>query len=191
MQRFISDDPEGLKQGPNPYAYVDGSPTTDVDPTGLGGCTVLYPDYPIEYANGQTSTLLGGHGGVLSYDNKSGSTSYYEYGRYNPESVGIVGEGLPSSDGNIRRVPVPDIKFDKNGNPTTASMDALRRALSNKAGKGTAAQLSCDANADGDKISEYMKNLAANANRPKYSWTPWNANHCRSVARDAFNAGKK
>lgn len=48
---------------PDSYSYVDSDPAGSIDPEGLAACTVLFPDYPIEYAEGKTSTWLGGHGG--------------------------------------------------------------------------------------------------------------------------------
>ena len=54
-----------------------GNPVMEIDPLGLAGCYVLFPGYPITFAPGLTSTLLGDHAGGLGY-NASGSTRYYE-----------------------------------------------------------------------------------------------------------------
>ena len=82
------------------------------------------------------------------------------------------------------------MKFDKNGQPTPESLAALKKALEDKAGKGTNADMTCDANADEQKIRDYIKRIAEDANRAKYSWKPWNSNQCRDFADRAFNAGR-
>jgi len=53
---------------------------------------------PIDTGLGFISTRLGGHGGVVTYDNK-GSTQYYEYGRYKPT-------GATGHEGSDMRVSV-------------------------------------------------------------------------------------
>ncbi|HIE5942669.1 RHS repeat-associated core domain-containing protein [Burkholderia cepacia] len=79
-ERFVSEEPIGYAGGINVYGYANGNPVSDVDLIGLAACNVLFPDYPIEYANGKSSTWLGGHGGVLTYSS-AGVTWYYECGR--------------------------------------------------------------------------------------------------------------
>lgn len=126
---------------------------------------------------------------MLGYDSK-GVTEYYEYGRYSPNGNGIIGEGLPAEDGNVRRIRVPNLVIGKDGQPTPESLEALRSALSKKAGHGTPADLTCDADADEKKVREYARNVANNKDRPKYSWKPWNSNQCRTFSNDAFEAGR-
>jgi RHS repeat-associated protein len=100
---YINQDPIGLMGGNNHYIYPV-NPTGWIDSLGLQqACVVNFPDYPVEYAEGKTSTWLGGHSGVLTYDT-SGKTQYFEYGRYNPNAKGIMGSKLPQDDGNVRKL---------------------------------------------------------------------------------------
>jgi RHS repeat-associated protein len=185
--RYSQSDPIGLDGGWNRFVYADGDGINSFDPYGLAACQVTFPNMPIDTGLGFSSANLGGHGGILTYDSK-GATQYHEYGRY-PASQ-ATGVGLPADEGNVRRVGMPNLKFDKNGQPTPESMEALRKALQGKAGKGTSADLTCDADADEKKIRDYIKRIAEDANRAKYSWKPWSSNQCRDFANRAFNAGK-
>lgn len=187
--RWTTKDPVGLQAGNNVYTFVDGDPLSLMDPDGLGACTVNVPNYPIEYSPGKTSTWLGGHSGVLGYDSE-GNTQYYEYGRYPPSGPGIIGERLPTDDGNVRKMTIPDLAIGPDGKPTPESLNALLKTLSRKSGKGTPGKLKCDSSVNEKEVYDYISNIANDKNRRKYSWVPWSPNHCRSFALDAFNAGR-
>jgi len=102
----------------------------------------------------------------------------------------VFGEKLPSSDGNVRRVPIPDLELDENGQPTPESLKKLTDALSDLAGKGTEAELSCDADADEQKVYDFVEDIAKDADRDKYNWNSFRANHCRTFAKQALGAGR-
>lgn len=98
MGSYINQDPIGLMGGNNHYIYPV-NPTGWIDSLGLQQAYVVnFPDYPVEYAEGKTSTWLGGHSGVLTYDT-SVKTQYFEYGIYIPNAKGIIGSKLPQDDG--------------------------------------------------------------------------------------------
>ncbi|MDY0212233.1 MAG: RHS repeat-associated core domain-containing protein [Desulfuromonadaceae bacterium] len=188
--RYISLDPLGIGGGDvNLYRYVGNNPLNWVDPWGLASCYVLFPDYPITYAPEKTSTWLGGHAGVLGFS-ESGSTRYYEFGRYAPNSPGIIGVQLPADQGNVRRITIPDVVIGADGKPTSESLQRLQDVLSQRAGHDTKAEMTCDMNADEDRVYGHVIDIAINPDRPPYSWYPWAPNHCRSFAREALKAGQ-
>ncbi len=51
-----------------------------------------------------------GHAGILFINGASGTTKYYEYGRY------------ASSDGNVRKLPIRDVTMAADGHPSKASL---------------------------------------------------------------------
>ncbi|EKT7568540.1 hypothetical protein A8N28_004951, partial [Salmonella enterica] len=99
------------------------------------------------------------------------------------------GVKLPTDDGNIRNVIIPDLVLDKDGNPTNESLEKLKVALSAKAGKNTNAELTCSKDVDEKKMYEYINKVANDKKRDKYNWNPLSPNQCRSFADDAFDAG--
>ncbi|MEJ5124416.1 RHS repeat-associated core domain-containing protein, partial [Comamonas sp. MYb21] len=188
---YINQDPIGLFGGINTFAYSSAGPLVISDPLGLAGCIVNFPDYPIDTGYGFSLNFVGGHSGVLSYD-ASGATRYYEFGRYNPNNPFVVGHKRPEGEGNVRRISVPDLVMDpETREPTAASLEKLEGALSERAGKKTKTRLTCDNNADEEKINNYANDLANDQNRPPYSLKIWSSNQCRDFASRALDAGKR
>ena len=187
----MQSDPIGLASGNlTGYDYANSDPLSLIDPNGLAACEVLFPDYPIDTGFGFSSTSLGGHGGVLTYDAK-GSTRYYEYGRYAPSGTYVIGARRPEGEGNVRKVPMPDLKIDpKSGDPTAASLAALRDSLSRRAGHNTAVELVCHNEVDEKKVISFAEGFASNQSRPAYSWKPWSSNQCRDFSRNSIGAGR-
>ncbi|MBV6818843.1 hypothetical protein KWG64_12905 [Rahnella sp. PD12R] len=93
-------------------------------------------------------------------------------------------------DGNIRKITAFNLEIGPDGYPTGTSMDKLLKSLSTKAGKGTSAQLTCNANADQNKVYKYAEDIAKNKNRDKYNWNPFSSNQCRTFAEKALEAGE-
>ena len=62
MGRFLSEDPTGFADGPNPFAYVHNAPTNYTDPSGLSWASWLYGDDGGE-ANGGNDAGPGNDGG--------------------------------------------------------------------------------------------------------------------------------
>lgn len=93
---------------------------------------ITFPDYNAKADKTPEfiSNLIGGdlafptgHAGVLMMD-ENGNTRYYEFGRYNPNGQGLIGQRLPADVGNYRKVAVPDY----NGKNMKDIMNRLKKA---------------------------------------------------------------
>lgn len=124
----------------------------------------------------------------MIYDS-NGKTKYYEYGRYHPSSSGVFGAKLSHDDGNVRSIPVPDLKIGNDGKPTEESMENLKSKLSKSVGKNTSVALTCSS-VDTGKVKSFVKDIAENKDRDKYRWNPFFPNHFRSFAYKAIKSGK-
>ena len=112
-----------------------------------------------------------GHAGVLFVNGKTGTTKYYEYGRYDPKQLGWVKKILM----------LPDSKVDSNGNVTEESLVNVLRVISNKAGKRgriSSAYIQVD-----DKFEDMLKyaklrmEMNSNPNREQYDITSYSCVH--------------
>jgi RHS repeat-associated protein len=122
--RYIESDPLGFIAGHGTYSYVGSNPTNFIDPFGLDAIDIRYDYYPVNTGLGFHLPL--GHGAVIAVDPITGSTRYYEFGRYADKKCGNV----------IRRA-IPDVKIGPNGRPQQKSLDALYEFVSKNYGEGS------------------------------------------------------
>jgi RHS repeat-associated protein len=172
--RFMVNDPHAEKYANfSPYSYVLDNPVNAIDPDGRDAILIAYPDYKIETPVGKVGGL--GHAGVLLIDNKTGTTKYYEYGRYDKEGKGLV-----------RMVKVSNVKIGKDGKPTVESLNKVLAQLSQKAGHGGKIRGAYIISDQYDKMKAYADGkLAENddPNRKEYGLT---SNNCGTFARDVI-----
>jgi RHS repeat-associated protein len=177
MGGFISEDPIGFGGGQlSFYAYVGGSPLNMIDPLGLSGIYINYPDYPITIPGTSTQVALG-HAAVVAIDDNTGTTQYFEYGRYD------------SDFGNARQEPVPNVQIGDDGLPTQASLANLLNFVSKHYGHGGPVDAQYYQDADYQKIVDFARNRIRDKNRDAYSWNPLHMNTCKTFAHDAISAG--
>ena len=158
----------------SPYAYCMNNPVKYIDPNGKDAVLVVFPDYKISTPIGKMGNL--GHAGVLLINNKTGLTKYYEYGRYDKEGKG-----------EVRNIKISNVKIDKNGKPTTESLNKVMGELSKKAGQNgriDGAYIESDKFENMDKYATIKENENSNPSRKTYSLT---GNNCGTFAADVVN----
>lgn len=158
----------------SPYVYCMNNPVKYIDPNGEDAVLVVFPDYKISTPIGKMGNL--GHAGVLLINNKTGLTKYYEYGRYDKEGKG-----------EVRNIKISNVKIDKNGKPTTESLNKVMGELSKKAGQNgriDGAYIESDKFENMDKYATIKENENSNPSRKTYSLT---GNNCGTFAADVVN----
>lgn len=125
--------------------------------------------------------------GVLLIDNKTGSTKYYEYGRY------ATSDG---TNGRVRNVKVPDVVMGENGMPTTESLDKVLGFISEKSGQEgdiKGAYIKSDKFTEMNDYTQGKLNESTvgkkeyNKDREPYSLT---GNNCATFASDVLKQDK-
>jgi RHS repeat-associated protein len=188
---WLSVDPLAEKYpGWNPYNYCMDNPINMIDPDGRDAILIAFPNYKVETGasvsfknpfTGKRVVLKApklelGHAGVLIIDNKTGVTSYYEYGRYDKEEKGIV-----------RKVSVPNVVIGEDGKPTQESMDKVLASISKNSGHGgniEGAYIESDKAAEMKAYAEGKIKDNNNPDRKSYSLT---GNNCATFAKDVVN----
>lgn len=142
-----------------------------IDPDGKDGIYITYPDYEI-HVGSRTNNYVG-HAGVLLIDNKTGTTKYYEYGRYDKENKGL-----------IRNIVIPDAVIGSDGKPTEASINRILSVLSAKAGQHGRIKGAYVESDEYEAMLDYANYLMSenyNPDRKSYNLL---MNNCGTVAAD-------
>jgi len=173
--RFTSIDPNAEKYAYiNPYNYVYNNPVNGIDPDGRDGILLVFPDYKIQVGNRKVPHL--GHAGVLLIDNKTGTTKYYEYGRYDSEGRGLV-----------RKVTISDVEIGPNGKPTNKSLNKVLGQISKRSGKGGRIEGAYIESDDFESMHDYAKELMGqNSDPDREPYSIWN-NNCGTFGCDVLN----
>jgi hypothetical protein len=135
---------------------------------------IEYLHYPV--ATGFGFTLPLGHAGVVAID-PSGTTKYFEYGRYS------------TNFGQVRRPRIPDVTIGADHWPTADSMANLYRFLSANVGKQSAVRATFHQGANYMRTISFAVGRQRDAHRRAYSWNPLNPNDCKSFVAEAIAAG--
>lgn len=171
----------------SPYVYCHNNPVNAIDPDGNDAVLIVFPDYSINlHHDPEVNINFVGHAGVLLIDNKSGATSYYEYGRYQTSD---------NTSGRVRTIPVPKVTIGSNGRPTTESLNKVFGVLSKKAGQSGRidgayiisneyAKMNSYAKSKFNENNSYKGNKSYNKNREPYSLF---SNNCGTFAADVIN----
>jgi hypothetical protein len=121
-----------------------------------------------------------GHAGILFIDGNSGTTKYYEYGRYDPAALGLV-----------RKQSVPNVRLAPDGRFTLATMRATLAtisSLSGQSGRILGAYIELTGGAYAKMLKYAASRMALNSN-PKRAPYELLSNSCMHFMKDTAIAG--
>jgi len=175
--RFTGIDPHSDKySGYSPYNYVYNNPINAIDQDGRDGKLIVFPDAKIEGYGRKWSGL--GHAGVLLIDNKTGTTKYFEYGRYDDANLGEV---------KNRSKDISNVVMGKDGKPTSKSLEKVLSQISKISGHGTRIEGAYVKSDEYGKMVEYANSRLSENNKPnRESYSIW-TNNCGTFAIDVLN----
>ncbi len=127
---------------------------------------IVFPDYKIAAFGTKWEGL--GHAGILFILGSTGTTKYYEYGRYDA-----------AAKGEVRKRTIPDVKVDKKTKAIDRkSLAAVLDAIASRAGQGTRISGAYIEQANGyQKALDYVVDrhkLNSDPERKAYSLTSYN-----------------
>jgi RHS repeat-associated protein len=170
--RWLNRDPIGENGGVNLYGFVGNNALNFVDPYGLDAIYINYDYYPVTTPVGKIPL---GHGGVVALNSKTGTTKYYEFGRYDEEKKGIV-----------RSRSIPNVVIGEDGLPTEKSLNNLYDYLSKKFGKNSNVTPTYYSDSDFQGTINFAE--AFKKEHPDYSLL---SNNCKTFGKNAATACKK
>jgi len=171
--KWTTRDPLEEEGGLNLYGFVGNNALQWIDPSGQDAIVVNYRGYPVNTGYGFTLPL--GHGAVIAVEPDTGTTKYYEYGRYD------------SDFGQVKQRPVPNVVIGEDGAPTAESLEILYDYISAHYGKQRSVEATYYKDADYQEVIDFAVKRMNDKKRKPYHLL---MNNCTRFARDAANAGR-
>jgi len=169
-------------QGWNLYSYVQNNPLANYDPDGMAAIAVTFTNYRVGNPSGSPGRLPLGHAGIVTYDNSTGKTRYFEYGRYGQNGQGMVREPFASSNA------LPSVSFGSDGRPTDASVKSLLSFLSANAGGGTSVEAALFSGANANSMNQAADQAMAGGGSTSAPYS-FMTNNCASFTENMLGSG--